>query len=231
MKNLFFILLLIATSAFGQQPTGTLSTIVNGNSVEIKLDSAYRNCGSDYDQQVLFNGDSITWLQVDWGFNYGCDCLYNYSATLDSLNEGDYVASVYFTYVNAYYYYDTASGTWIENHIPCDTTYQGLVHFTIHSLSSAAPFKSDSYASNCMLSIDNHTIDKSAPYPNPTYNTILLKTLKKDAYPAMFDIYGHMCKINTIERIGNSIRLDLTDFSPGIYYLRYASAVYKIIKL
>ncbi|MGA2822533.1 MAG: T9SS type A sorting domain-containing protein [Bacteroidales bacterium] len=231
MKTIFFIFFLVAASVFGQ-PTGTLSTIVNGNSVVIKLDSAWRNCGSQYEQQIIFNGDSITWLQVDWGMNYGCECIYNYSVTVDSLNAGNYVAAVYYTYVHNNWIYDSITGTGYYTHIPCDTTYQGSTTFTILSVSSNPPFKSDSFASNCLLSsIENPIINENYPYPNPTYNSIFFETVNNDETPEMFDLYGHVVKMRSIERIGNFIRLDLTDFSPGIYYLKYSSKVYKIVRL
>ncbi|MCX6246618.1 MAG: hypothetical protein NTW10_02690 [Bacteroidetes bacterium] len=231
MKNLFLVFFLITASVFGQ-PTGTLSTIVNGNSVEIKLDSTWRNCGSQYDQQVFFNGDSITWLQVDWGMCYGCLCPFNYSVTVDSLPEGIYTASVYFTYVQNSQLYDSLTGTWYYTHTPCDTTYQESTTFTILSVSSNPPFKSNSFASNCLLtSIENHSINENTPYPNPTNNSISFKAMKSDESPELLDIFGHEVKSYSIERDGDYMRLSLTHLSAGIYYLRYSSKVYKIIRL
>jgi hypothetical protein len=234
MKNYLVVLIfcLITGIGYGQYISGTLKTEVNGSSVTIRIDSTWRNCGSQYDQQIFFVGNTITWLQVDWGWTYGCSCLFDYSVSLDSLRNGNYTVVVYFTYVNNPLIWDTATGQWVYGHIPCDTTYQGATTFTINNSGTDNPVKVGSYASSCMVGIpEHHDAGIIQPYPNPTYDLINIPNFGTDKSVELSDVMGHPVKSKVSLSSGNTVTLDLTGLPAGIYYCRNAGKVYKVIKL
>lgn len=164
MKHFYFAFCLLSLSSFCQLSSDTLYTIVNGSRVEIRIDSTWRNCGAEYEEQIFFNVDTITWLQVDWGWCYGCTCPFNYSVTLDSLEIGSYVVNVYYTHVLNEIVFDSTTGTWIYTHTPCDTTYFGTTMFTITSSTYNNPVKVDSSATPCLITRINE-ISNSIIFP------------------------------------------------------------------
>jgi hypothetical protein len=221
---------LFTISVFGQSSEygGTLRTQVNGNSVIIKLDSTWRNCGADYDQQVFFISNTITWLQVDRGASYGCDCLFNYLVTLDSLNPGIYTVVVYFT-ESCFAGFDSS---WNYIWVPCDTTFEGATTFTIQDHLAANPVKTGDSASWCLIDrIIEHPKDKTVPYPNPTFNIINIPFTGRLESVELSDIMGHTVKCTVIKISDNRVTLDLTDMPGGIYYCKNSGKVFKVIKL
>jgi len=227
-----FIICLFTISVFGQLPEfgGVLRTEVNGNSVVIKLDSTWRNCGALYDQQIFFIGNTITWLQVDRGVPYMCDCIFNYSITLDSLSNGNYIVVVYYTEACITGY----DSNGYPMTFPCDTTYQGSTTFTINNILSANPIKTGDSASLCLgewNKVTEHSKDNLNPYPNPTYDFINIPIVDNYKPIELFDIFGHPVRITMIKKSGKTVLLDLTDVSRGIYYCRNSGRVYKVIKL
>ena len=232
MKNLVIILCLFSLTSFGQNNAGTLSTTVNGSSVEIKIDSAWRNCGAHYDEQVFFYGQSMTWLQVDRGWAFGCGCLFNYSVTVDSLADGTYEVVVYYTNVLNTWVYDSIIGTWIHVGIPCDTTYLGTTFFTISNSVAHNPVKIDSSASPCLLTrIDDNLILESSPYPNPTSDIIHIPSLKNAGAIELKDMMGNPVELRPLKFDGKSVIIDVSSLLRGIYYLKYVGKIYKIIKI
>jgi len=233
MKHFIVIFCMLSLTSFGQYYTpGKLSTIVNGSSVEIRIDSAWRNCGALYDEQVFFYGQSMTWLQVDHGWCYGCICLFNYSVTIDSLNSGIYEVVVYYTGVSNEIVYDSITGTWVYTHIPCDTTYLGTTFFTISNSTFNNPVKVDSSATPCLLTkIISNLNRENSPYPNPATDIIHIPLIKNVNEIELTDIMGNQIKIEPLKLEGESLVIDLSSLSSGMYLLKRSSKIYKILKL
>jgi hypothetical protein len=223
---LLCIVCVIAISGFGQIPEfgGVLRTQVNGNSVLIKLDSTWRDCGVQYDQQVFFNGDSITWLQFDTVIGYACICLYSYSVTLDSLSDGNYTVAVYYSE-------SCWNGTTIY---PCDTIYQGSTSFTINNLLTATPVKKGDSTTPCLQEWDHvaeYPKDNLYPYPNPTRDFIAIPLADKYKPVELFDVVGHPVSFKISKKSGKFIVMDLSTLPGGIYYFKTSGKAWKIIKL
>lgn len=207
MKKVLFAFCLLYGSAYGQftdYTGGTLSTTVNGSSVKLQQDTAWRNCGSDYDQQISIHGDTITWLQVDFGFSYGCTCFFNYSVTIDSLPDGDYTAMVWYTLVSNALVFDSTTGTWGYSHVPRDTTYAGTTVFSISGGIISTPVHSSSYASACLLTkINVSEIDVRAPFPNPTLDRLYLPGVREESEVEIMDVLGRRVDGVSVVRSGN----------------------------
>ncbi len=91
-------------------------TEVSGNQVTIHQNNAEHNCCFLPDlENVVLNGNTLSWYQTDTGgIACGCECFFDYSVTIDSLNPGDYIAMVYSVYFS-------------------DTIFEGSVDFNISS--------------------------------------------------------------------------------------------------
>ena len=121
MKTIVLILLALPFAVFGQcNPLGIgiLKAEVDGNSVVLRNDTIYRNCACNYLMEITqLEGDTLAWIQLEQSgaFN-NCNCHFNLSVTLDSLEPGNYYVKTFYTKIP----FPTG-----------DTCYVGLISFII----------------------------------------------------------------------------------------------------
>ncbi|MBN1340359.1 MAG: T9SS type A sorting domain-containing protein [Bacteroidales bacterium] len=164
IKTLVYILLLIPFPIRAQEwnPLGILSVETEGNSATLKNDSAWRNCGCNYEMIIYqINDDTLGWYQKGIGLT-NCDCIFNLSVTLDSLNPGDYFVKTSFE--------DSYSG---------DTIYIGLITFTILEQNTFNGYaKTAEYQSPCGIINSNtksHQLNSISISPNPVNNILTIR--------------------------------------------------------
>lgn len=161
MKTIiFFLLFLLPMLTIGQWCDslylGKLKAEVYGDTVVLKNDTAYRNCGVLYFMEFHFTSpDTLIWMQRDIGEIYGCLCYFNLSMTIDSLKPGNYTAK-------AYYSFSSIS----------DSCYIGSISFTITKQNSdVSPSLLNQEQSQCFaigVSDNNDALENSIKiYPNP----------------------------------------------------------------
>ncbi len=130
MKAVVFFMTFIPCIAFGQciwwYYPGTLSAQVIGDTVILREDTARRNCGAIYQMEISTVSDTIIWFQRDIGGAFSCDCLFNLSVTIDSMETGHHVVKIYYTE--------------LEVPDPPDTCYVGLISFDILEQNSFPSF-------------------------------------------------------------------------------------------
>ena len=90
MKKLLISMVLLPLISFSQWncediSLGTLQAEVQGDTVVLKNNTAYRNCLSYFSMEVSQSNDTIIWLQTDIGEVAGCYCYFDLSVTIDSL--------------------------------------------------------------------------------------------------------------------------------------------------
>lgn len=185
---------------------------VNGDTVTLRQDTAFRNCGAEYNMKVLLLADTLFWLQEDTGSVVGCDCHFDLSVRVDSLSTGNYIAKVYYT---AY--------PWWPPPYP-DTVYVGSVPFQItdqNFTSSVHPI--EKIQSDCFFvgieNKKNEDTESVSLYPNPANNFL---TIQSNAQTErVVKIYDHIGRPMLITRIkeGKEI-IDISGFIPGIYLIR-----------
>lgn len=97
-----------------QLTSDAIYTEINGNQLTIHQIDAEHNCCFLPDlENIVLSENTISWYQTDsMGMVCGCECLFDYSVTIDSLNSGSYTAMVYSVYLS-------------------DTTFEGSVDFVI----------------------------------------------------------------------------------------------------
>jgi hypothetical protein len=166
---IIFILIMLPILSFCQcDPLlyGKLKAEVIGHSVILRDDSAWRNCGVQYDMQVsTLKNDTLVWMQKMGGALSNCLCYYNLSVTIDSLKTGLYTAKVYY------------SNIW-----PTFTCYVGSIHFEItEPFNYYSPFKLGQFQSNCfpiVVAQDEKSMDNVVlkVFPNPTQGILNIET-------------------------------------------------------
>ena len=114
-----FVLLILSVwcnTLTAQFLPNAIYTEVIRNQVTIHQTDAERNCCFLPDlENLVLSGNTISWYQTDtMGVYCGCECFFDYSVTIDSLNPGNYSAMVYSVYMS-------------------DTIFEGSVDFTISS--------------------------------------------------------------------------------------------------
>jgi hypothetical protein len=188
-------------------PLGILGVEVIGNSAILKDDSAWRNCGADYEMIIYqLEGDTLGWYQKGTGFLL-CDCLFDLSVTLDSLNPGDYFVKVSF-----------------EDSYSPDTVYIGLISFTILEQNSFTGFvKTDEYQSPCgfvEMKEQDQVFNSPTIIPNPANDKILIHCpwLSEKTFFRFFNSCGSGILEGEIE--SSETELDISALPPGVYFVR-----------
>ncbi len=185
---------------------GKLKAEVNGHSVTLRDDTAWRNCGIRYDMQVsTLKNDTLVWMQKTDGALTNCLCHYNLSVTIDSLRTGLYTAKVYY------------SSIW-----PTFTCYVGSIPFEITDpFTYYSPFKSGQYQSDCfpiVVTQDEKAMDNEVlkVFPNPTEGILNIVTeLKGISVIRISDIESKIVLEIQTDRVENAV--DLT-YLPGAMY-------------
>lgn len=205
---------------------GKLKALVNRSSVILKDDTTARNCGASYQMQIDVtagsqNTHNIKWLQYDIGFEAGCDCHFNYSVSLDSLENGHYYTNVFFTEIHGGN--PGTSGT------PYDTVYEGTVEFDIIDTTAHNFIKTDSSASLCFpvsgefdLSIVNTGIGACFPNPFQSVTNIPVYNYSAGDFIEVFDQWGLLKKVE-VNISDNYYRCDLSNFESGLYFYQLHS--------
>lgn len=81
------------------------------------------------------------------------------------------------------------------------------------------------------LSVSEVEAVKISVYPNPFINKIWLEGKEMDISELMiYNAVGQVLKTNLTQLDDNKFQLDTTDFSKGVYYLKFNETVYKLIK-
>ena len=212
MKTKFFFLLsILPVYIFGQSPCpgltgGNLTAEVNGHSVVLKDDSAYRNCGSYYVMEITcVSPDTLVWKQRDVGAVAFCDCLFNYSTTVDSLKTGNYVAKVYYTITANHY------------------CYIGSVSFSVmEPFPTFSPYLANTYQSTCLeMGIQSYNLSSGVNiriFPNPTDAELnIITDLHGSKLITISDVNSKCVYEFRTENEKNSI--DLSFFPRNIYFV------------
>jgi|GEM_PF-962425 len=243
MKKVFFTLIgiIMMSSLMAQYPPyggGKLKAIVNGSTVILKDDTTDRNCAANYQMQIdltagSHNNHTITWLQYDIGWEAGCDCHFNYSYSLDSLESGHYYANVFFTEVQG--------GDWGIPGTPYDTVYEGTVQFDIIDTTAHNFVKANSSASLCFpvytdefdLSISKTGIGPCFPNPFQSVTNIPVYNYSPGDF---IEVYNQLGLVKKIEgnMSDNYYKCDLSNFESGVYFYKlhsnsHISKVYRMV--
>ena len=211
MKKLLFILsLLIPVFAIGQfSPAASdiLKAEVHGDTVILRDDTAFRNCGAVYTMQVVKTASyTLKWVQKDYGSTAYCYCNFNLAVTIDSLKPGNYT-------VNTYH---TIPGSGSLNYI-------GVIHFTIGAPSS---FPSPSIVSQSQSSclVVGVPPDPEIPgsslkiFPNPTSDFIQISTdLTGEKSISITDMTSNRVVQVTTDK--QEILIDLRPLSAQMYFI------------
>ncbi|MBK6344559.1 MAG: T9SS type A sorting domain-containing protein [Bacteroidales bacterium] len=225
MKALIYLLALIPHLIFGQcdpAGNGTLSGEVQNNSVILRNDTIYRNCGALYNTEFSWlSNDSLIWMQTDIGDAAFCQCHFDLSATLDSLGPGNYTVLVYYT-----------------NRINSDTCYIGNVTFSVTNPENfAAPEFINQWQSACFTTGIEDTPDFSAGipeiFPNPAGDKLFLNSgLYYGGKIWVYDMNGRVI-YETSHRSSMS-EIATGHLMPGVYLLKLIGnnnvSVYRFIK-
>ncbi|NTW26239.1 MAG: T9SS type A sorting domain-containing protein [Lentimicrobium sp.] len=225
MKAIVFLLTMIPYLTMAQcDPAGMglLSAEVHGDTVVLKNDTAYRNCGALYTMGVTNTGnDTLTWLQTDTGDVAYCYCNFDLSVTLDSLSPGDYIVKVFYTDL-------------VYN----DTCYIGLVPFTISQPENyPAPKIIHHWQSGCFTigMEDNQDFSElwTDIYPNPAGDILFIRNMLNTKGSAqIFNINGQLQISTALENQLTS--LNITNLKTGIYLVKILNedhlSTYRLIK-
>jgi hypothetical protein len=209
MKTLVLVFFFMPAAILAQwgNPLGILGVEINGNSAILKNDSAWRNCGANYEMVIYqLEGDTLGWYQKGIGLT-NCDCLFNLSVTLDSLVPGDYHVKTSFE--------DSYTG---------DTIYIGLITFTIQEQNAFLSFvKTDEYQSPCGIvgveepELFNHAFTL---IPNPANNLITIQsaTLINNTMYVIYNSSGLRLREGAIRL--SETNIDISVLTPGVYYIK-----------
>jgi len=215
-KTLVFILIVIPLAAMAQwNPYGMLKAEVYGNSVVLKNDSVYRNCACWYSMEVVqLEGDTLAWYEWEQSTTYAyCECHFNLSVTMDSLNPGNYFVKTYFTDVP---YPDG------------DTIYIGLISFTIAEQNSFNSYSfSNGFQSNCynwFTGVGNQNIIRRlSVYPIPATDKLIISTLalENNTLLSIFNVNGEKLIERQLQE--NETQIIISALPSGVYFLRLQS--------
>jgi hypothetical protein len=214
MKTLAFIVLLMPLMMFGQiyyecpnaTQEGFLKSEVNSNSVILRSDSACRNCGSIYEMEVLpLEGDTLAWYQLEQLGGANCDCVFNLSVTLDSLNPGNYYVKTFF------------------GSFPDVLVYCGLISFVIEEQNTYnSLLKSDQYQSECFnVGTDEHRLQRMislSPNPAAEQLTLIMNGIRDKATYQIFTISGLITQEGHLN-LGKT-QIDVSFMPDGVYFVR-----------
>jgi hypothetical protein len=225
MKAIVILLMLVPCLALAQcdeASLGLLSAEVHGDTVILKNDTVYRNCGALYTMEVTNPGnDTLIWMQTDTGDVAYCYCNFDLSVSLDSLSPGDYVVKVYYTDL-------------VYN----DTCYIGLVPFTIAQPENYAALKIiHHWQSGCFTTGLEENQDFSEPwtaiYPNPAGDILFIRNKRNtNGNVQIFNLNGQLQISTNLEN--QLTRLDILTLNPGIYLVKIKNEefikIYKLIR-
>ncbi len=213
MKTVVFIFLALPFAVWAKwDPYGVLSAEVNGNSVTLRNDSVQRNCASYYAMEVIqLEGDTLAWYQLDLvGWIAYCMCNFDLSATLDSLNPGNYYVKTYFTD------YPYPEG---------DTIYIGLILFTITEQNSFASFaQTNEYQSMCYSTgVEEEKQPSTINYtlsPNPANDliTVTSTAIIGVSQLSIFNVSGE--KVIERQLTEKETQIDISALPRGVYFVK-----------
>jgi hypothetical protein len=213
MKTVVFIFLALPFAVWAKwDPYGVLSAEVNGNSVTLRNDSVQRNCASYYAMEVIqLEGDTLVWYQLDLvGWIAYCMCNFDLSATLDSLNPGNYYVKTYFTD------YPYPEG---------DTIYIGLISFTITEQNSFASFaQTNEYQSMCYSTgVEEEKQPSTINYtlsPNPANDQLTINGLNVSD-KTIYQIYNSSgLRLMEGEITLSETEIDISTLPRGVYFIK-----------
>lgn len=213
MKRLFLLfgLLMGGTTMFAQN--GSISAIVNGNTVTIWHTNTERNCGSAYEMLFTIEDKHLDIYEKDTGAIANCFCHFDLSIIIDSLASGNYTTDVY--------------GIEIGNSgVAEDTVYYGNTNFTI-SGGESIPYRLASFQSICHSNAveENPAENRLLIFPNPVADKISIRLPENLAAKSgrfdVYDSYGRQVasSVFTSEALQN-IEWDTKDLVPGVYFYR-----------
>lgn len=220
MKKLLITLVLLPMSlfCFSQFNQDSLYAVVDGNSVTLYDQGAYRNCCAVYEMIITRQGQQLTWLQQSAGEICYCMCYFDLQVTTGPLEAGSYVTDVYY------------------NDIPGeDPIYVGSIEFSINVQSKADTLEIiDFYQSDCydLSSIDEDGEKKNtiSCYPNPAKDYLKFRCRVHAASDIhILNILGQEVKRFKLSQAGEyTINWDLTDLNgqalkSGLYFYRLES--------
>ena len=208
MKNIFIILgLLSPLFCFPQWTPGILRAVVQGDTVILKDDTTTRNCASLYHMKISkFNSNTIIWTQEEYGGGAGCECLFNLSVSIDSLNAGHYIAKVY--------------DAWWPGH---DSLYVGSISFDISKQNPIMnPVMISEEQSNCfdvgIPIINNSSNDFLTVFPNPTNGKLTLSTKLTGEKSIFIYDFNNKCVFQDVMKDDMRI-IDVNKLPSSIYVL------------
>jgi hypothetical protein len=214
MKTIALVFLMLPLTILAQwcpnaNDLGTLSAEVYGNSVILKNDTVCRNCGSMYEMVIYpIAGDTLGWYQDEQFGGAFCDCIFDLSVTLDSLNPGNY-------YVKTSY----------ESVYTADTVYIGLISFTITEQNSFDSYGvTDAYQSECYTvginSQDQPENNLLTVIPNPSNDkiTISAPATTGNSQLSIFNISGKY--VIEMQLTNTETQIDISALPRGVYFVR-----------
>jgi len=211
MKTLALILMWLPVTLFAQydcigaNDLGFLKSEVYGNTVVLMDDTVCRNCDSYYDMQIYpLAGDTLIWFQKELSGMAFCDCIFNLSVTIDSLNPGNYFVKTFYDF--------------------SDTVFVGLISFTIEEQNSFNTYiKTGEFQSACF----SVSIDEGDPLqnpvsikPNPATDEILVFSplTTGEIICRVFDLNGSVLKEEMTH--SRETKINITELPLGIYFVR-----------
>ncbi len=198
---LLFSILLLTISGFSQAIPDSIYAVVTGNQVTIHQDDANRNCAFFPNLENLeIDANVIKWYQVDTlGLIAGCDCFFDYSVTIDSLNPGAYDVGVYYVYMS-------------------DTTFEGTTSFTIENQYSCdSVVELSSYASSCHFVDVKEIPDETITITNTTeVLSITMNSNEKIINASLLNISGQNVYVMSYLS-GSEIKIPISTLKSGIY--------------
>jgi hypothetical protein len=186
---------------------GIFSFDLQSDSVVLHDDDACRNCGCDYSMELFDLGSNqLVWLQHDLGGQAACNCYFDLSVTIDSLQTGTYTTDVYYTY--------PYNG---------DTIYIGSISFTINDpIPYYSPAVKNQSQSPCggwtgISSEKNPSDILLKIYPNPTDVKISIDS-KEGGNLFIFNSQGHQFLQQEITVPTTTI--DVSILPSGVYVVK-----------
>ena len=153
-------------------------------------------------------GDTLVWFQLEqmdmWMM---CNCHFNLSVTLDSLEAGNYYVKTYYTKIP----------------FPVgDTCYIGLISFTISEQNSFVSYGvTDQYQSSCFTvgvnTIDSPGSDRMTFTPNPANDIITISSpaITGNTQLSIFNVSGE--KVMERQLTENETQIDISALPRGVY--------------
>ena len=225
MKKLLFSFLLFAMSVlcYSQFNQNSLYAVVDGNTVTLYDQGAYRNCCAVYEMILTLEDEQLTWMQQSAGEICYCMCYFDLQATTGPLEAGSYVTDVYY------------------NDIPGEEpVFVGSIDFTIEMPAKADTLEVlDFYQSNCyyLVPFDENKVSENTIncYPNPAEGYMKIKCrVNAAADIRILNILGQEVRHFKLSRAGEyTINWDLTDqngqtLKGGLYFNRLETGSEKV---